>query len=79
MKKTNDEFINEKSVETQKAQIRQYLMDGNKITPLEALRMFGSLRLAAIIFTLRDEGMDIVTERVKVGKGKMVAQYHLAV
>ena len=79
MKKTNDEFINEKSVETQKAQIRQYILDGNKITPLEALRMFGSLRLAAIIFTLRDEGMDIVTERVKVGKGKMVAQYSLAV
>jgi hypothetical protein len=79
MKKTNDEFINEKSVETQKAQIRQYLLDGNKITPLEALRMFGSLRLAAIIFTLRDEGMDIVTERIKVGKGKMVAQYSLAV
>ena len=79
MRKTNDEFINEKSVETQKAQIRQYLLDGNKITPLEALRMFGSLRLAAIIFTLRDEGMDIVTERIKVGKGKMVAQYSLAV
>lgn len=79
MKKTNDEFINEKSVETQKAQIRQYLLDGNKITPLEALRMFGSLRLAAIIFTLRDEGMDIVTERIKVGKGKMVAQYSLSV
>lgn len=79
MKKTNDEFINEKSVETQKAQIRQYLLDGNKITPLEALRMFGSLRLAAIIFTLRDDGMDIVTERIKVGKGKMVAQYSLSV
>lgn len=79
MKKTNDEFINEKSVETQKAQIRQYLLDGNKITPLEALRMFGSLRLAAIIFTLRDEGMDIVTERIKVGNGKSVAQYSIAV
>lgn len=79
MKQTNDEFINEKSVEIQKAQIRQYLLDGNNITPLEALRMFGSLRLAAIIFTLRDEGMDIVTERIKVGKGKMVAQYSLSV
>lgn len=54
---------------TQKEKVRQYLESGRSITPIEALEMFGSFRLGAIIFTLREEGMpirtDFVTNRYK--------------
>lgn len=52
----------------------------NSITPLDALRKYGSLRLAALVFNLRKEGHNIVTRSVNVGTKKKptyVAQYHL--
>jgi len=50
------------------------------LTPLVALRKYGTLRLAALVFNLKDEGHKIVTDRVNVGtknKPKFVAQYTL--
>ena len=38
---------------SQQAQIKSYLEYGNKITPLEALNMFGSFRLSEIIYNLK--------------------------
>jgi len=52
----------------------------NKLTPLVALRNYGTLRLAAIVFELRSEGHNIVTNNVNVGtkkKVKYVAEYQL--
>lgn len=62
---------------TQKANVRAWLLKGHSITPLEALNRFGSLRLSAIIFDLREEGMPIVTEKIQVAPRKRVAQYFL--
>ena len=62
---------------TQKANVRAWLLNGNTITPLEALNKFGSLRLSAIIFDLREEGLPIVTEKIQVSPRKRVAQYSL--
>lgn len=62
---------------TQKANVRAWLLNGNTITPLEALNKFGSLRLSAIIFDLREEGLPIVTEKIQVSPRKRVAQYFL--
>ncbi len=46
---------------SQREQVKKYLEEGNTITPLEALNKFGSLRLGAIIHTLRHEDeMDII-------------------
>ena len=67
----NEEFGSQKSI------VRQHLLDGNSITPLEALRLCGSLRLSAIIFKLREEGLPIVTEKIQVSPKKRVAQYYL--
>ena len=67
----NEEFPTQKSV------VRQHLLDGNSITPLEALNLCGSLRLSAIIFKLREEGLPIVTEKIQVSPKKRVAQYSL--
>ena len=62
-------------MDTQAALILEY-MRNKPITPLEALRKFGSLRLGARIFELRKEGHAIDTEYVTV-KGKTLARYHL--
>ena len=62
---------------SQKAMIRAHLLDGKSITPLEALNNFGSLRLSAIIFRLREEGLPIVTEKIQVSPKKRVARYFI--
>ena len=66
---------NPESSASQASQILAYMMQGNRITPLEALNIFGSLRLSAVIFTLRDRGYVIQTERVKTSTGKWVSAY----
>lgn len=64
--------------ETQNDQILQWLKNHRTITPLDALQMFGCLRLAARIFDLRADGHNIETQRIDVGEGgKQVAQYRL--
>jgi hypothetical protein len=50
------------------------------LTPLVALKKYGTLRLAALIFNLRDEGHNINTKIVNVGSKKtpkFVAEYSL--
>lgn len=65
-------------MEAQNKAILKYLQDGNSITPLDALRLFGSLRLGARIKNLRDAGHTIITEMVKEN-GKRFARYSMAV
>ena len=60
---------------TQKDNILRWLRD-KPITPMEALEHFGSMRLAAHINVLREEGYNIYTEDVK-HNGKHFARYHL--
>ena len=61
---------------SKKENILEYLQIGNKITPLEALYQFGSFRLSAIIFELRQEGYNIITHNKSVD-GKTFAEYEL--
>lgn len=68
---------NPKSAATQCAQIRDWLMQGNKLTSLEALNLFGCLRLASRIHDLRERGLAIHTERIQVPSGKYVTQYSI--
>ena len=62
---------------SQKAMVRAWLLQGKHLTPLEALRRFNSLRLSAIIFDLREEGLPIVTEKIQVAPRKRVAEYYV--
>lgn len=62
---------------TQLAKIRKHPQDGRSITALDALNLYGCFRLSAHIHTLRNEGMDIVTDRI-VRNGKWFALYSLA-
>ena len=50
--------------------IRAHLLKGHPITPMQALKLFGCFRLAAVIFRLREEGFTIETELVCKGKKK---------
>lgn len=47
------------------------------LTPLEALERIGTMRLAARIDELRQQGHAIVTEKIKTPTGKHVAQYRM--
>ena len=66
---------------SQNKMLLMYLKEYGSITPLEALKELGSLRLGARIKDLRDEGYNISTELVYVpgrdGKRKRIAKYKL--
>ena len=60
---------------TQNARILAYLRSGGAITPKDALNMFGSFRLSARIFDLREAGWPIHDTRVQVGPKTWVALF----
>ena len=61
---------------TQTDAIRSFLLEGNSLTPLDALEKFGCFRLAARIDDLRQEGLDIETIKERQN-GKSYARYRL--
>lgn len=74
--------------DTQIKNVMAHLESGKTITPLEALHLYGSLRLGAIIHVLRKElelegrGREIVTHNEKkldekTGRTKHFAKYEL--
>ena len=67
----------------QVSSLLHYLKSGERITQLEALKLFSIGRLAARIKDLRNEGHDIRSEMVEVQKGDgskaRVARYALLV
>ena len=63
--------------ESQNRAISNYLKGGGKLTGLEALQKFGTMRLPARVHDLKVLGLDIVDEWV-VRNSKRVKQYYLA-
>jgi hypothetical protein len=66
---------NAESSASQCAQIKDWLLSGKTLTSLEALKHFGCMRLASRIHDLRERGLDIRKERIKVASGKYVTRY----
>lgn len=62
---------------TQTDELLRYLKRGKKITPLEALHLFGCFRLGARIYDIKQRGIDIASKMVE-RKGKYVKQYWIA-
>ncbi len=60
---------------TVKSAVLNYLKSGRKLTSNEALLMFGTSRLGAVIHSLRKQGYCIKTDtiEVKAGTGKPTA------
>ena len=69
--------LNENECQSQKKQILAYLNTGKSLTQMEALNLFGCFRLASRICELREEGVNIKTERRIVPSGKTVAAYYI--
>ena len=69
---------NEESCSSQKSRILEHMRTGNSITPVEALNLYGSLRLGARIAEIRSDGYTIHMKLVKDEKtGKRYAQYSM--
>lgn len=69
---------NPKSSASQCARIKNWLEAGNTLTSLEALKLFGCMRLASRISDLREKGVPIRKERIQVESGKYVARYSIS-
>jgi hypothetical protein len=52
-----------KKLETQKQKVLWHLRNHKSITSWEAIQNYGATRLAAIIFNLKAEGVDIFTTK----------------
>jgi len=67
---------------TQKQKILRHLKEIGEITPLQAFFDYSIMRLAAIIFLLKDEGYDIETtilkSKNKFGEPVRYAKYKLS-
>lgn len=63
------------NVRTQCQAIANHLRSGKSLTPLDGLKLCGTLRLSARIYDLKRSGMEIGQIRVK-RNGKSVAKYY---
>ena len=63
---------------TQHYAILEYLRAGNRLTPLEALRLFGTMKLASRISELREMGHHFEQQLIKTDTGKWVMQYWMS-
>jgi hypothetical protein len=61
---------------TQTDRIYNWLLAGHKLTPLQALKKFNSLRLGARIYEIRQCGVPIETKYV-TRNGKTYAEYRM--
>lgn len=68
---------------THNEKIKGYLLKGNTLTSLQALKLFGCARLAARIYDIREEIQDnkepylLHSEMIKLSNGKRVARYSI--
>lgn len=69
---------NKESASSQNARILKALKAGARITPIDALNLFGCLRLSARIADLKEKGHHIETE-LRKENGKRFAEYHLVI
>jgi hypothetical protein len=67
---------------TQNEMVAMALKQGSKLTPKDALRRFGIMRLASRIYELRQQGMKIDERKIQVATDRgtaIVSEYRLAV
>ena len=69
--------LNREIATSQCGRIANYLKAGYSLTSLEALKLFGCMRLASRICDLRDRGYTINTCRVKTDTGKYITEYSM--
>ncbi|WP_297567757.1 helix-turn-helix domain-containing protein [uncultured Haemophilus sp.] len=70
---------NETTSQTQSAQILKALLNGERLTQLEAYTRFNCTRLGARIYDIKNMKYTILDRWVVVPSGKRVKEYRLAV
>lgn len=68
---------NQGASRSQTDRILEYMLSGKSITPLEALNLFGSMRLGARIADIKAKGYLVYSEYVQTENGKKVKKYYL--
>lgn len=61
--------MNTNKKEGQSKQVLRHLLTNKRISAMDALRRYGIMRLAARIYELRDQGIDIITMKSGTGYG----------
>lgn len=69
----------EVSGKTQCAMVLKALLNGERLTHLDAEKRFNCLRLGARIYDLKQRGHNIKRVMITVPSGKRIAQYRLVV
>ena len=72
-----NENANEKESESQNLMILKALLNGERLTQLEAYHRFNCTRLGARIYDLKQQGHKIERRMIVVPSGKCVAEYRL--
>lgn len=67
--------INPASSQSQTSRILDWMLAGNRFTPLEALNLFGCFRLPARIADIKAAGYDVRSRFVSTNMQKKVKQY----
>ena len=62
---------------SQTEDILAHLEKGKSLTAIECLELFGSFRLAARVYDLRDLGHNITMVKIETATGKLVGRYTL--
>ena len=62
---------------TQTTQILLYLKEGNKITGMDALNLFGCWRLGARIWDIKEMGFNVKMKLITTSTGKVVGEYSM--
>ena len=62
---------------SQTSLLKQHLEAGKTITSLEALRLYGCLRLSARMHDLRSTGLGVEARTITTLSGKRVAEYYI--
>jgi hypothetical protein len=64
---------------TQSEKILEHLRSGQTLTPLEALRKYGCLRLGARVYDLKQKGVTIDMRLIETETGAHVAEYSIPI
>lgn len=68
---------NKKFTTSQKADILEHLLTGSELTPLDALKYFGTMKLASRISEIKRECFPVQSTWITLENGKKVKSYKM--
>jgi mRNA degradation ribonuclease J1/J2 len=68
---------NKRHTQSQKAEILEHLFTGSELTPMDALRYFGTMKLASRISEIRKECFIVQDRWITLENGKKVKSYKM--